>query len=189
MCAAHRLQNATKHAVEKQSMQRLLAKCRHLVGHFKQKQKTLGFTKMLHVVQEVPTRWNSTFYMLQRLVLLKQPIRLYLEDTMTEVDQRSYDLTDSQWANAKSILNLLEAIDQVTTTLSGEESHWCLPLLFGLREADENDSPMISGIKTKLVEQLDERFKLKNLQMDSSMVLAAALDPRFRKLSSLSDEE
>ena len=35
VCAAHRLQNATKHAVEKQSMQRLLAKCRHLVGHFK----------------------------------------------------------------------------------------------------------------------------------------------------------
>ena len=205
VCAAHRLQNATKHAVEKQSMQRLLAKCRHLVGHFKhsalatdslmKKQKTLGFTKMLRVVQEVPTRWNSTFYMLQRLVLLKQPIRLYLEDTMSEVDRRSYDLTDSQWANAKSILNLLEAIDQVTTTLSGEKYStlsWCLPLLFGLREAakpDENDSSMVSGIKTKLVEQLDERFKLKNLQMDSPMVLAAALDPRFRKLSFLSNEE
>ena len=77
----------------RESMQRLLAKCRHLVGHFKhsalatvslmKKQKTLGFTKML---QEVLTSWNSTFYMLQRLVLLKQPIRLYLEDTMTEVD-------------------------------------------------------------------------------------------------------
>ena len=48
---------------------------------------------------------------------------------------------------------------------------------------------MISGIKTKLVEQLDKRFKLKNLQMDSPMVLAAALDPRFRKLSFLCDEE
>jgi len=35
VCAAHRLQNAIKHAVGNQSMQRLLAKCRHLVGHFK----------------------------------------------------------------------------------------------------------------------------------------------------------
>ena len=85
-------------------MQRLLAKFHHLVGHFKhsalatdklmRKQKGLGFKKMLHVIQETPTRWNSTFYMLQRLVLLKQPIRLYLEDTMDEVDHRSYDLTD-----------------------------------------------------------------------------------------------
>ena len=40
---------------------------------------------------------------------------------MTEVDRRSYDLSDSQWANAKGVLNLLEAIDQVTTTLSGEK--------------------------------------------------------------------
>ena len=49
-----------------------------LVGHFKhstlatdglnKKQKTLGFKKLLHVVQEVATRWNSTFYMMQRLV-------------------------------------------------------------------------------------------------------------------------
>ncbi|XP_065891560.1 zinc finger BED domain-containing protein 4-like [Dysidea avara] len=130
VCVAHRLQNAVKHAVEKQSMQKMLAKCRRLVGHFKhsalatngliKKQKTLGFKKLLHVVQEVPTRWNSTFYMMQRLVQLKQPIRLYLEDTMAEDQIRSFDLSDHQWSVVKSILNLLEGVDQVTTTLSGE---------------------------------------------------------------------
>ena len=82
----------------KQSMQRLLAKCRYLVGHFKhsalatkgliKKQKTLGFKKPLRVVQEVATRWNSTFYVMQRLVQLKQPIRLYLEDAMTEEERK-----------------------------------------------------------------------------------------------------
>ena len=94
VCAAHRLQNAVKNAVEKKAMQKLLAKCRRLVGHFKhsalatngldEKQKALGFKPTWHVVQEVATRWNSTFHMLQRLVLLKQPIRLYLEDSMPE---------------------------------------------------------------------------------------------------------
>ena len=59
--------------------------------------------------------------MLQRLVLLKQSIRLHLEDTMDKVDRRSYDLTDNQWAIAKAILNLLESVDQVMTTLSGEK--------------------------------------------------------------------
>jgi len=81
ICVAHCLQNAVKHAVEKWYMQKLLAKCRHLVGHFKhsalateglhKKQKTLKFKKPLHVVQEVATRWNSTFYMMHRLVQLK----------------------------------------------------------------------------------------------------------------------
>ena len=125
------IQNAIKHAVDNQSMQRLLAKCHHLVGHFKhsalatdglmRKQKSLGFRKILRVIQETPTRWNSSFYMLQRFVLLKQPICWYLEDTMDEVDCRSYDLTDNQWAIVKAILNLLESVDQVTTTLSGEK--------------------------------------------------------------------
>jgi len=91
-----------------------LAKCHHLVGHFKhsalatnglnRKQKTLGFKKSLCVVQKVPTRWNSTFYMMQRLVQLKQPICLYLEDTMSEDEVKSYDLSDHQWSVVKSIL-------------------------------------------------------------------------------------
>ena len=205
MCVAHRLQNAVKSAVEKQSMQKLLGKCRHLVGHFKhsalasdnlgKKQKLLGFKKPLRVIQEVATRWNSTFHMLQRLVVLKQPIRLYLEDVMNETDRKSYDLTDSQWSVVKGLLSILEAVDQVTITLSGEKYStlsWCLPLLFGLRDAakqEENDSTTLSGIKRKLTDQLNQRFKLNNLEMSSALVLAAALDPRFRKLSFLSKSE
>ena len=112
-------------------MQKLLGKCRHLVGHFKpsalasdslgEKQKVLGFKKPLRVIQVVATRWNSTFHMLQRLVVLKQPIRLYLEDAMNETDRKSYDLTDSQWSVVKGLLSILEAVDQVTITLHGEK--------------------------------------------------------------------
>ena len=53
--------------------------------------------------------------------LQKQPMCLYLEDVMDEVYRRSYDLTDNQWAIANAILNLLELVDQVTTTLSGKK--------------------------------------------------------------------
>jgi len=35
ICVAHSLQNVVKYAGEKQCMQKLLAKCRRLVGHFK----------------------------------------------------------------------------------------------------------------------------------------------------------
>ena len=132
--------------------------------------------------------------MLQRLVLLNQPIWLYLEDSMSEQDRASYDLSDAEWAMVKSVLSLLEAVDGVTTALSGEKYStlsWCLPLLFGLRDAakcDENDCMILVGIK-KLTNQLNERFHLDELEMDSPPVLAAALDPRFRKLSLLSNSE
>lgn len=108
-------------------MQKLLAKCCRFVGYFKysalatnhldEKQKALGFkpTWHVHVVQEVATRWNHTYHMLQRLALLKQPIRLYLEDSMPE--QASFDLSDVEWVIAKGVINLLEAVDGVTSTL------------------------------------------------------------------------
>lgn len=205
VCAAHRLQNAIKHAIEKRTIQNLLAKCRRLVGYFKhsalatsglaQRQKALGFKNVKKVVQEVPTRWNSTFHMLQRLVLLKQPIRVYLEDVLSESERASYDLSDTEWAIAKSILILLEAVDEVTTVLSGEKYStlpWCLPLLFGLRDCakpDDQDSQVLACIKRKLTDQLNERFNLDNLEIDSPFVLASALDPRFRKLSFLSSAQ
>ena len=87
------------------------------------------------------------------LVQLKQTIRFFLEDTMTEDEKKSYDLTDHQWSVVKSILSVLEGVDQVTTILSGERYStlsWCLPLLFGLRDAakiDRNDNTDLSAIK------------------------------------------
>ena len=52
----------------------------------------------------------------------EQPIRLYLEDSMSEQDQASYDLSDAEWA-------MVKPVDGVTTALSGEKYStlsWCL---------------------------------------------------------------
>ena len=96
---------------------------------------------------------------------------------MTEVDRRSYEFSDNEWANAKSVLKLLEAMSQVTTTLSGESTLyyvcWCLPLLFGFCEAakpDKNDSSTFSVLKQNKI-NLDECFKLMKLKMELPMVM------------------
>jgi len=133
--------------------------------------------------------------MMQRLVQLKQPIRLYLEDTMSEDEVKSYDLSDHQWSVVKSILSLLEGVDQVAKTLSGERYStlsWCLPSLFVLGEVskyDRNDNNVLSAIKKKSIEQLNAQFELNALQIDSPMILSTALDPRFRKLPFLTESQ
>ena len=91
------LQNAIKNAIQK-----LLHKCRRLVGHLKhsafatndleQKQKASVLTSIRHGF-EVPIRWNSTFQMVQRFLQLKQIIRLYLEDTLSDRDFRFFNLS------------------------------------------------------------------------------------------------
>ena len=87
--------------------------------------------------------------MLQRLVLLKQSIRVYLEDTLSESERASYDLSDTQWPTAKSTLGLLEAVDGVTTVLSGEKySTMVFTSLVGLRDCaktDDQDSQVLAG--------------------------------------------
>ena len=66
---------------------------------------------------------------------------------------KSYDLSEHRWSVVRSILKLLEGVDQVTTTLSGEKYSmlsWCLPLLFGLCDTakpDKNDNTVSSAIK------------------------------------------
>ena len=95
----------------------------------------------------------------------------------------------------KSILSVLEGIDQVTTILSGERYStllWCLPLLFGLCDTvkpDRNDNTDLSAIKRKLTEKLNLRFESNTLEVDSPMVFSTVLDPRFRRPSFLSESQ
>ena len=98
-------------------------------------------------------------------------------------------------------MSLLEAMDQVTVTCLERNIPLChsvyKPLLFGLCDAakqEESDSVMLSRIKRRLTDQLNERFKLKSLDVSSPIVLALivlanALDPRFCKLSFLSNSK
>ena len=93
------------------------------------------------------------------------------------------------------IPSVLEAVDTVTTLLSGEKYSMlslALPLMFGLRNSmqiTENDPTVVSTIKRCLKEQLTGRFHLDDLELGSAPVIAAATDPRFRKLSFLTDDQ
>ena len=65
-------------------------------------------------------------------------------------------------------------------------------MLFGLRDTakpDKNDNTVLSAIKRKLTEQLNLRFELNTLEMDSPMVFSTALDPHFCRLSFLSESQ
>ena len=75
-CFSHTRQLCVKPALEPPTISKTVARCRKLVGHFKHsttlsremrsRQALLGAPKHeLH--QDVPTRWNSTKMMLERL--------------------------------------------------------------------------------------------------------------------------
>ena len=81
---AHTLQLCINSALDVPALQRVLSACRKLVGHFKHsvlgmaalkdKQTQLGIP-VHHLMQDVATRWNSTYFMIERLC--EQRVAIY----------------------------------------------------------------------------------------------------------------
>ncbi|KAE9537283.1 hypothetical protein AGLY_006306 [Aphis glycines] len=83
-CVAHTLNLSINEAINGNSdINQILKKCRTIVGHFKHSSNATEKLKdfqlqmnlpPLKVKQNVPTRWNSSFIMMERLVNIKTPL-------------------------------------------------------------------------------------------------------------------
>ena len=207
VCAAHRLQTCLRHALAKsEEVQETIAAARRLVGHFKhsyvataalkKKQNDLEMEE-LKLIQDVATRWNSTFYMLQRLSQQRVPVLAVLNDkTVSKKADLELDLSSQRWALAEELCTALKPFEAATRLLSAEYNvslSAVLPIVHGLwaknTTVKHSDSPAIRSVKATLREKLESKFELNELDADSLPMLAAAIDPRFKGLSFLEEEE
>ena len=142
VCAAHMLQTCLCHSFDpSQQIQKLLTRVRKLVGHFHHSTLATealyanqlgqindrGSTstieqKAVRVIQDVSTRWNSIFYMLQRLVKLKLPIMAVLEDESVtpKPEHHSLLLKDKMWALADDLVCVLSPAERATALLGAQ---------------------------------------------------------------------
>ena len=198
VCAAHRLQSCIRYALDVEGISDLLKCSRKLVGHFrhsckasqalKEKQQEDRARKRIRkVIQDVPTRWNSSYYMLERLIDLRMPIIAVLTDkNISKQSDAELDLTAHQWLLADSLVTVLKPFELATTLLSAEENvslSCILPIMEGLNRgvrSSPNDILEIKQCKAILNEQLTQRFELDSVDAASLPVLASLLDPRFK---------
>ncbi len=104
----------------------MCAKARRLVGHFqhsaqactafKNIQLENGAMQPLLLVQDMKTRWNSTFLMLQRLSPLKSAVQWYAGDHEIVIP------TANEWQLMEKALRLLQPFYEITKKISGEQS-------------------------------------------------------------------
>lgn len=93
-CVAHSLQRSVTVSLHNSAFDNVLAKCRKVVGHFKhspasaaeleQKQIELG-QKKESLIQDIPTRWNSTLDMIKSVRRNEQPLRDVLTTHNTKI--------------------------------------------------------------------------------------------------------
>ena len=196
-CTVHRLQLVIEDAILSQrSIINLLAKCRRLATHFNhsalactelkslQEVQDPGTTPLLPV-QDVPTRWNSAYLMVERVVRLKRAIQLYLSD-----HDNLPTITANEWQLCERLLHILKPFFDLTKEMSGEYSILSdvIPNIATLELFLSKIGQGDQGVQTtreELLRALRTRFlspeaEALNVMHEKEYVTATCIDPRYK---------
>lgn len=186
-CFLHNLHLIVTDALASQrAMKDIVAIARKIVGHFnhsplacsnfkkiQEEQLHLTYKKL---VQDISTRWNSTYYMLSRILELKSAVSLYANEN-SEVP----NFTSNQWTLIEGCLKLLAPFQDITKQISSSESviSEVIPMVFTLNKY--LSSTTVSGLgtmKDSLEENINKRFS--SIYENDHFSIATVLDPRFK---------
>jgi hypothetical protein len=199
-CFAHTLQLAIEDGLKLPQIAKTLAAARRVVGHFSHsvlatsallsKQDSIPALKL---IQDVPTRWNSSFLMMQRLLKLRVPVySVIFDDEYTKPgDRMILDIKDCFWKTMEDVVPVLEPLAEVTeilgkdSTPTGSSVFILLQnLISDVLKIGADDSGALKDMKQKIADGLKKRFKISERgspeNIKSPLVLAAFLDPRYK---------
>lgn len=135
------------------------------------------------LIQDVQTRWNSTYYMLERFTELEVPLRT----TMALVDKDLPIISLEEWDFFKEIVTILKPLEAITKEMSGQNyviASLVIILTDGLLEIYrdfKNNSDFLAlskGIVNSILEEICVR--LGDLENSNSLLITTFLDPRFK---------
>uniref|UniRef100_A0A3Q3NKF3 Uncharacterized protein n=1 Tax=Labrus bergylta TaxID=56723 RepID=A0A3Q3NKF3_9LABR len=188
-CFAHSLQRSVTVSLHNSAFDNVLAKCRKVVRHFKhspanaaeleQKQVEHG-QKKESLVQDVPTRWNSTLGVIKGIHRNKQPLRDVLT-THTKIAMP----TTAEMDKLQRLETLLEPCRYVLHHISHYPYFSCsvaLPAfchLSRVMESSDDDPAYVTKFKSTFRKDLETRKENANI---AYLKIATALDPRFKDL-------
>ena len=160
-------------------MSEILRKCRRVVQYFhksttaftqlKRKQENLlpPEFKELKLIQDVSTRWNSTFDMLQRLINLMPAVNAFVLDSsikssIKDIDSKFLFSVEEQ-ETIKQVISLLKPFKEATENLSAE-NYPTLPALY----------PTLIKLKNGLTAKPDDSDCIKEMKSDAMSSLENA---------------
>ncbi|XP_052786338.1 E3 SUMO-protein ligase ZBED1-like [Mya arenaria] len=206
-CFGHTLQLSIKSAFALPDVNRVVSRCRKLVGHIKHSTTLMAEMRKRHatpkvpkheLMQDVTTRWNSTHAMLARLHEQRRVLSdLMLDTRVTRKADQHLSLKDGEWTVVSELSDVLSHLTVTTSYMSTEKNVSCsevYPIVTSLLDntlrACEADSHVVKEVKGVIAADLRRRFRPSNeATATSTPVLAALLDPRYKDLDFLSTEQ
>ncbi|MGL5596557.1 MAG: hypothetical protein ACRDDA_00215, partial [Aeromonas sp.] len=171
-CFAHGLNLVVKKAIDSApELEDLRNRGRKIVGHFRSsttaKDKLSQFQHQMgrpqhKLIQEVETRWNSTFAMFQRLYEQREPLGAVLPTLRSELSP----FTAEEYESMNQCLGILGPFHQATVEMSEEKrvsGSKVIPMIKMLKTSiremsTQMTSDMGSRLAANLLKQLNERF-------------------------------
>ncbi|XP_075147197.1 E3 SUMO-protein ligase ZBED1-like [Haematobia irritans] len=186
--------------VEISPLRQLLRKVKSIVRFFrssevatkelKQQQLQSGNKNCLKLIQEVRTRWNSCYEMVERFLLLADHVgRVLLQMHMDRVSRSKAPimLNGDELDALTEVRDILKPLWNITKEISSEKTvtlSKCIPLVVALKMKimDFNPSTKIGKqLQDKLSKEVDNKYH--SIESVKAYAAATLLDPRFKKIA------
>uniref|UniRef100_A0A8C5MY44 BED-type domain-containing protein n=1 Tax=Leptobrachium leishanense TaxID=445787 RepID=A0A8C5MY44_9ANUR len=188
-CVAHTLQLAVSEGLLSQrSIADAVGVGRKIIGHFKH--SNLAYSRLQDIQiqlgqpvkrlqQDVPTRWNSTFYMLQSLIEQKRAFGVYASEYELPVT-----ISANQWNLMEKVLNILAPFEELTRQMSSSDAFASdvIPSVTVVQTVLSDMAGEDQGIGTMrntLLAALQRRFI--DTEQNPLYGIATLLDPRYKE--------
>lgn len=192
-CFAHTLNLVVEDSLKVPELIILIEKCKKIVKYFRksniatitlqreQKERNPDVAP-LQLIQEVPTRWNSVYYMINRLLKLIDS----LTAAQRKLPQAPPIITPEEEKTLKDVVLLLDVFEQATQMISAEQyptSSLIIPIIYGLYDNIRSLEPRLSTVVGEtflqcLRDSMNQR--LLNYETRTVCRLSTILHPTFR---------
>ena len=129
------------------------------------------------LVQDEPTRWNSSLYMLQSIYTQKMALAAYT----TEYDSINM-LTTHQLELVRKIIAVLESVEEITKLIltDAASASVLIPLLRALEKSlsKHHVDSVIQTMKSEVLSSLKRRYA--DVEEHEELIIATTMDPRYK---------
>ncbi|XP_076828944.1 zinc finger BED domain-containing protein 4-like [Brachyhypopomus gauderio] len=187
-CFAHTLQLVVNEGLLAQrNVSDALAIGRKIVGHFKHSPQAYSRLEdiqmelnmpLKRLMQDVRTRWNSTYHMIKSLTEQKRVLCAYSAEY-----ELPATLGTQQWGLLEKVMTTLAPFEELTREVSSSSSSASdvIPIVCVLKRflsRENEDDEGIKKMKSILLEAVNRRFR--DVESEPLYTFATLLDPRYK---------